>query len=276
MMQLEPDFRGRFAEPPSFEQMLSLEGEVFRELAGRRTLRFFLGEKGYFAKLHFGVGWKEILKNLSHFKLPVLGADNERRAIRRCEELGVETMRIAGYGCRGWNPARIQSFLVTEELADTISLEDLCRDWKTNPPPFGLKKALIEKVAGMAAALHENGVNHRDFYICHFLLPLADLERVSRQEAFRLHLIDLHRVQLRPRTPQRWIVKDVAGLYFSSMDIGLTRRDILRFMRAYRRRALRSLLQDERVFWERVERRALALYRKEFGRDPASNPSLGR
>ncbi len=269
-MILEPEFRSRFPEPPTFDQILALEGKVYRELAGRRTLRFSLSDQGYFVKIHRGVGWKEILKNLCHFKLPVLGASNEWRAIRRCEELGVETMRIAGYGTRGWNPARIESFLVTEELADTISLEDLCRDWSESPPAFGLKKNLIEKVAGIARTLHEHGVNHRDFYICHFLLPLAELDLVKSSKRFRLHLIDLHRVQLRNRTPRRWVVKDLAGLYFSSMDIGLTRRDILRFLRVYRGRPLRTVLHEEKEFWRSVSRRAVSLYRKEFNRSPCS------
>ena len=43
-------------------------------------------------------------------------------------------------------------------------------------------------------------------------------------EKMRLYLIDLHRMQLRRKTPSRWIVKDIAGLYYSSMDIGLTKR----------------------------------------------------
>ena len=82
--------------------------------------------------------------------------------------------------------------------------------------------------------MHANGINHRDFYICHFLLDVsADVYRQSPQ-ALRLSLIDLHRVQLRKRTPSRWVVKDIGGLYFSSMRIGLTRRDLYRFMKVYR------------------------------------------
>jgi hypothetical protein len=37
------------------------------------------------------VGWAEILKNLLSLRLPVLGAANEWRAIRRLAELGVES-----------------------------------------------------------------------------------------------------------------------------------------------------------------------------------------
>lgn len=263
MIDLHPELRSHFpgSEAEVFDRIMGLDGQVFRAIARRRTLRFTLNGKGYFAKLHQGVGWKEIVKNLLQLRLPVLGARNEWRAIRRCEELGVATMTIAGFGERGVPPAWLQSFLITEELTNTASLEDFCRDWPVNPPPVKLKRALIEKVANIAERLHNNGVNHRDFYICHFLLALDSLAAPYTPEQLRLSLIDLHRVQLRARTPRRWIVKDLAGLYFSSMDIGLTRRDLLRFLRAYRRRPLREILGREQRFWSAVDKKAQWLYR---------------
>ena len=51
--------------------------------ASRRARRSASPSMGshYFAKIHHGVGWREILKNLLHLKLPVLGAENEWRAL---------------------------------------------------------------------------------------------------------------------------------------------------------------------------------------------------
>ena len=48
---------------------------------------------------------------------------------REVTELGVDTMRAVAFAQRGSNPAKRHSFIVTEELAPTISLEDFCRDW---------------------------------------------------------------------------------------------------------------------------------------------------
>lgn len=265
MLTLRDDIRARFPAPDSaaFDRVMALEGEVFRDLAGRRTLRFTVDGRGFFAKLHFGVGWREIVKNLCTLRKPVLGAREEWRAIQRLAELGVATMTVAGFGERGLNPARRQSFLITDELINTVSLEDFCRSWPQQPPPVALKRALIDKVATIARCLHNNGVNHRDCYICHFLLDTAGLREPYAAERLDLHLIDLHRVQIRSRTPRRWIGKDVAALYFSSMDIGLTRRDLCRFMRVYRGGLpLRQILAEERHFWAMVERKALRLYRK--------------
>ena len=46
------------------------QGEVFREKEGRRTLRFPLGGKHYFLKLHQGVGWGEKSKTCCNFACP--------------------------------------------------------------------------------------------------------------------------------------------------------------------------------------------------------------
>ena len=85
----------------------------------------------------------------------------------------------------------------------------------------------------------------------------------------RLAVIDLHRMQLRRNTPKRWRIKDVAGLHYSSMDLGLTRRDLLRFMKIYTQSTLRETLGQKSDFWPRVNRRAIRLYQTEQRRAPS-------
>ncbi len=246
------------------ENAFAVKGEEYRNPPGanRRTLRFELAGKGYFLKLHWGVGWKEILKNLLGLRLPVTGAVNEWKAIQRLHELGVESMRLEAYGAEGWNPATRRSFVITRELENTISLEDYCADWAEHPPAFVIKQQLIRRVAVMIRQLHGNGVNHRDLYICHFLLqqPWGGDDR-----NLHLSLIDLHRVQLREHVPLRWQVKDVGSLYFSAMGIGLTRRDLLRFLCIYHGQPLRQVLTQHQDFLQAVEKRALALHTKGIG-----------
>ncbi|MEW6117195.1 MAG: lipopolysaccharide core heptose(I) kinase RfaP [Nitrospirota bacterium] len=268
MMVLREDFQEWFKDTDAFDGIFNLEGRIFREHKNRKTFRIVKDGKGYFVKTHRSVGWNEILKNIIRLKMPVLGAWNEVHAIKRLEELGVATMRMVGYGVRGTPPAWLDSFVITEELENTISLEDFTRNWCVTPPDTLLKRMLILKVADIARRLHRNGVNHRDFYICHFFLDLTSLNEKSGYEGLTVYLIDLHRVQLREKTPQRWIIKDLAGLFFSSMDIGLTQRDVFRFLREYTGKPLRSILKEDRNFWRHVNRRAVKLYRKHFGRDP--------
>lgn len=254
-LTLNPALEQYFQDGQSlFDQIMSMRGKVYRELEGRRTQRIELNGRGYFLKQHFGVGWREIFKNLLQLRLPVLSAKNEWRALERLQQLNIATMQTVGFGCRGMNPAGLQSFLLTDELTEVISLEDLCKTWKGNPPAPKFKRALIKEVAQIARTMHNNGINHRDFYLCHFLW--------ERNTTKKLYLIDLHRAQIRRDTPERWVIKDLAGLYFSSKDSGLTSRDLWRFISEYRRQPVRCSLIKERNFWQKVKQRGDKIYRQ--------------
>jgi hypothetical protein len=251
----------------SFYQMMNIEGKVYREALGRRTLRFTRGNKDYFLKMHTGVGWGEIVKNLSYLRAPVVGALNEWHGVHRLNDLEIDTMAVAAYGIRGRNPATKHSFIVTEALPTETSLEDYCAKWEQHPPrtlkETRLKRWILNKVVETARVIHENGANHRDFYLCHFLLDahFGEDDQVSAES--KLYLIDLHRLQMRRKTPERWAVKDIAGLYYSSKDIGLTKRDLLRFMKLYRGKPLREILNEDASFWRKVVSRGNKLYDSE-------------
>ncbi len=240
----------------SLEEFCALDGEVFKRIQNRRTFRIEREGRGFFIKCHHGVGWGEIFKNLLQLRPPILGAGNEWRAIHRLQELGVETMTPVAYGQKGWNPSSLDSLLITEELQGCVSLEDYCDGWLLTPPPPWKKWILIKRLAQIAHALHQNGVNHRDFYLCHFLIK-APWD--GTEENLHLHVIDLHRVQIRNSTPRRWVVKDIGSLWFSAMQIGLTRRDLLRFITTYMGLPLRQTLGGDTAFWEEVSARARAL-----------------
>ncbi|MEJ2530352.1 MAG: lipopolysaccharide core heptose(I) kinase RfaP [Halioglobus sp.] len=245
--------------------------DIFRDREGRRTLRVRQGERSFFLKLHRGVGWSEILKNLLQARLPVLGAGNEYRAVLAVRKAGIDTLEIAAYAEQGCNPARLRSMLLTDELVGTRSLEHFCAGWSAAPPPFPVRVRLLVTLAETANRMHAAGINHRDFYLCHFHLDPATLG----ERRPRCHLIDLHRAQLRSRTPRRWRVKDLAALYFSALDCGLGQRDLLRFIRHYGG-GLREALADE-ALWRQVQRRASRLYRREHGREAprAGEPRAG-
>lgn len=239
---LDEPFRSLWAGRDPFAAAEALQGKVVRAMDGRRTFRTEVAGRGYFVKIHRGVGWGEIVKNLVSGRLPILGAANEWHATRRLAELGVDSLRAVAFGERGGNPARRHSFIITEELTPIISLENYTRSWPQHPPAPALKRALIERVATMARRMHQGGVNHRDLYICHFLLHL---DPPPTPAGLRLSLVDLHRAQIRARTPRRWRDKDLAALHFSSLAIGLTRHDRLRFLRTYFAQPLREILRTE-------------------------------
>ncbi|MEH6580567.1 MAG: lipopolysaccharide core heptose(I) kinase RfaP [Halioglobus sp.] len=238
--------------------------DVYRNKEGRKTLRFERSDNPYFLKLHLGIGWGEIFKNLFKLRLPVLGASNEYHAVNELQRLGVDTMSVAAYASEGFNPAAIRSLIVTDELVGTVSLEDYCMHWGESPPDPRVKMRLIAKVADSARRMHRAGINHRDFYLCHFHLD----EETLQQAEIRCHLIDLHRAQLRSKVPVRWQIKDLAGLFFSAMDCGLSQRDLLRFVSHYNEGGLRNAFGRDAHLWRSVQSRATKLYIRERGVEP--------
>ncbi|MGV3580925.1 MAG: lipopolysaccharide core heptose(I) kinase RfaP [Methylophilus sp.] len=234
----------------SFDEMMRLNGRVFRDVHSRKTIQVNLGEHRYFVKQHFGIGWAEIFKSLISFKKPVLSAMTEVHAIEELIKIGIPTTPLVGYGERGVNPASIQSFVVTEDLGEIISLEELCADWKVNPPDYLFKQKLIIALAQLSKKLHGAGMCHRDYYLCHFVLKKTDLIRGG----INLILIDLHRVLLNQHPNGVGVMKDIAALMFSSMDSGFDEEDWTLFKQHY--------LPQSDSFWKQVRRRAEQLYQK--------------
>ena len=127
-----------------------------------------------------------------------------------------------------------------------------------------------QEVADVAVAVIDPGAvhhaghachfgNQRDCYICHFLLHT---DKPVTAEDFKLSIIDLHRAQTRPAITRRWRNKDLAALYFSALDIGLTRRDKLRFLKGYFLLPLRQILREEASLLAWLEGKANKLYER--------------
>jgi heptose I phosphotransferase len=261
---LKDEFKTAWANQDVFACVENISGEIYREFANRKTLRFELNGKAYFIKIHRGIGLRETFKNIVAGKRPTWGAEQEWIAIHKLKALNINTMTPVAFGKRGVLPWRQHSFIVTEALDNTLSLEDISLDWKKNPPPFLFKKALIEQVALISKTLHEHGVNHCDYYICHFLWNVS-----SGKQNPLLYLIDLHRTQIRITTPVRWIIKDIGSLYFSAMTIDLTKRDGYRFIKKYTGLPLKLAFANTTV-WQNIICRARQLYKKEFHQLPVN------
>jgi heptose I phosphotransferase len=274
MTYLRDDLKALFPER-TVEEFLAIDGEtVKQEVASRRTYRFERDGHAFYMKAHFGVGWREIFKNLLQLKRPILGAENEWRAIRAFErpEVGIETMRLAGYGKQGWNPARQRSFIMTDALDNTVDLEHWLPEleqWPNRAERLRLKRAIIRRLGDIGRRLHANGMNHRDFYLCHFRLDMTKAAPLPDVDDLHIYLMDLHRVEQRHRLPERWAVKDIAGLLYSALfdskGIVLNRSDMIRFIEAYTGEGWREALAGRRDFWRRVLQRILRTYKRDKG-----------
>ena len=239
---LKSPFEQLWQQKDPFTEVELISGKVYREVKQRKTLNFQLEGESYFIKIHRGTTIKEIVKNLISLRLPVLDAKQEWDAIHRLEQAGVNTMDGRAFGRKGLNPLTRHSFIITKDLNPTISLEDFTKSWITHPPSYNLKRSLIIYLANMTAKMHAAGVNHRDCYLCHFLL---DIPLFENNQQIKLSVIDLHRAQTRDKVPTRWRDKDLIGLYFSSAKIGLTNRDIWRFLKVYFNKPLKTILHNE-------------------------------
>lgn len=251
------------------DELMAMDGEVVRRHKNRRTVRFTLGEDAYYIKTHGRTGLLEILKTfLTSLSPPVIGARPEWTAIMKFEELGIATMDLVGYASEGATPLTHRSFVITRSLENTMSLDLLCWKWLHNPPKLRAKWTVISTVASISSRMLENGINHRDFYLNHFLIDCDSIPALAEGKPPLIHLIDLHRVQIRKKTPRRWKVKDLGSLYYTSLEFGFTRKDYLRFIKAYTGMSLREALAAQGGFWKAVERRAAALYKQVYKKAP--------
>ena len=266
MITIHPNHKELFAPYRSVDDFLKIDVDLVRDFKNRKTGRFEIDGKGFYIKKHFECGIGSVLDELFHLRKPHIGAGHERTVLDTLHSIGIDTMTVAAFGQEGKALSRQRSFLVTDELTHVASLEDICAQWPKEKPSASFKQALLNEVAGISRTLHENGINHRDFYLCHFLLDIAEQGDNYKKRPPKLFLIDLHRAQHRLRIPFRWRVKDIGGLYFSAMDIGLTQRDLFRFMRLYTGKSLRQTLREDRRFWKAVRCRASKIFRKEFGK----------
>ncbi len=242
------EIRQNLAGEDVFTALMQLSGKAFRDVPGRKTIQISLGGKSYFIKQHFGVGWGEIFKNLITFKKPILGAMTEVAAIQKLDAIGIPNTPLVAYGQRGANPATMQSFVLTEDLGDITTAEELSDDWRNKPAES--RQASIQALAELAKRLHQAGLCHRDFYLCHFVVKKAELE----QGKLNLHLIDLHRM-LHGQSPHgKAVMKDIAGLFFSALQMGWGVEDLALFKQHY--------LPQSDAFWKQVETRSQALLAK--------------
>ena len=251
--EIEKYFSG-FEDP--FKKVKEIDGDVYRKTANRITKKFVLKNKTYFLKYHGPIGYVEILKNILKFQLPTVSARKEWNALQKLQSKGINCPSPIAICSKGVNPAKSHSFIITESLEPNISIEDAFELKAVNKKSVSEKKKIIERVGSICRNLHSIGLNHRDLYLCHFLID------ATLNPDKPISLIDLHRAQIRNKVPERWLVKDIGGLYHSAIRFGITERDCYRFLMAYFNCSLKDLFSNHEEFIKKARKRAFSMYMK--------------
>ncbi len=132
----------------------------------------------------------------------------------RIEVTGHEALVAAGIPTAdlvGWGEVDDgRSFVIFEDLAEFRPADKLIEKGTSFDK-------ILQPTADLAARLHLAGLHHRDMYLCHFMIRMEG-------EKVEVRLIDSARVRHLPRLFQRgrWIVKDLAQFWYSTLSLPIT------------------------------------------------------
>ena len=217
-------------------------GQVHRDLPSRRTFDLTVDGRRYVAKVHYGVGVREVLRTLPRGQLPVFDAGVEHRALLCAAQAGVRVPVPRVLGLRQGPALSRQSFLVMDAVEYEVTVADELAQGSS-----ALRRARrLRQVAELTRRLHASGLQHRDLYLVHFLVCEDD----------ELCLIDLHRARHHAQLPETARIRELGALTFSAP--GLTAAERRRFVVHY---GDADRARDQR-FWQRVEARAARLTRR--------------
>ena len=189
----------------------------------------------------------------------VTPAEEEARGIQLLTQNGIPTVQLVGWGVL---PDR-RSFVIAEDLDGFRPADQLLAEGGAE------FESLLSPTADMAATLHAKGLHHRDLYLCHFFARVTG--------GVELRLIDAARVKALPRwLSRRWVVKDLAQFWYSTLSLTVTDDQRERWLAEYVRR--RGLPESEtRRVGGAVRRKAEWIARHDRrlrGRQPGRNVSI--
>jgi len=123
----------------------------------------------------------------------------------------LEQAQIPNAPLVGWGTARdLGSFVIFDDLTGYIPADKLIEQGAD------FESLFLGPTAELAAKLHKVGLHHRDLYLCHFMARVVD-------GSADLKLIDTARVKRLPTWfARRWIVKDLAQFWYSTLRLNVT------------------------------------------------------
>jgi len=212
----------------TFDDIMKIDGE---KLITRKKVRTVVTVKRddhiWYLKRHFKTSKKDSLIEFLRYKKPMSNARLEWRAIEILTSIGIPNVPAIAMGEKFKNKIfEKSSFIITDELKNGRSLEQILNEGISLSTKDRIR--LAERVGRLARKLHLSGLTHRDFYLGHIYVI------GSLSGKYKLHLIDLQRVKSGAKIYNRWSVKDISALLFSSNAIEcISSVDKMRFLFVY-------------------------------------------
>jgi hypothetical protein len=157
-----------------------------------------------------------------------------------------------------------RSFVILPDLTDYTPGDVLVEDQGV---PF---ETVLAPTADLAARLHNANLHHRDLYLCHFMVKVD-------ADPLDVKLIDTARVArlTNPLTRRRWIVKDLAQFWYSTMKLPATDEQRERWLARYAEQ--RGI--EGKSLRSAIDRKVAAIARHDLRltqREPRRNISIPR
>ena len=215
----------------------------------RSRLRFVLADmdKTLFLKRYDGVPKITQLKNWLSRNNKASTADYDRLPPQELKTSGIDAPRTVAYGSEWGRGFEKRSFMFMENVENGISLEEKLPKYFYDagfPSRHKLRCEFIDKLADFTRKFHDTGYRHRDYYLCHIFLV----------EEKDFCLIDMHRSFKPGLLSERYRLKDITQLHYSSPGELISQADRLRFYLRYRGKDRPD--DSDRKFLRKVKRKA--------------------
>jgi tRNA A-37 threonylcarbamoyl transferase component Bud32 len=158
----------------------------------------------------------------------------------RFQRFGIPSLRPIYFGEQLVGD-KLRAILVTAELVDYRSLEELAHDWQCDRSTFSEKRQIIRAVAEVIGRMHDARLQHNCLYPKHILIKRETEAEVD------VRLIDLEKARRRVNRKAA-ILRDLDTL--NRRAAGLSRTDRLRFLLAYC--ATERINDTVRELWRRL------------------------
>lgn len=198
------------------------------------------------------------LKNWLSHKRRISMAAGELKPAVELQEKNSAVPEVVAFGQKWKEIFEEKSFIITREVPGSVSLETALPEcfYQKDLTSKTEKDKFIKDLADVINEFHNSGFRHRDLYLAHIFYN-------NDENVFTL--IDLARCFKPLLLKKRYLIKDIAQLYYSAPYGTISKSDRLRFYLQYTGKKKLSFI-DKR-FISKVKRKAEKMARHDEKRD---------